>query len=245
MSSEGQAPLFADQNPLEESHEPDNEVEVWNRLEDYREDCMLRGIEEGVRRRKAHQTNQTKQDKPPDEDIDSPADGQTNIAPDLFAFRLEDCVAIEKLIAGIRKVLKRDRITPQKIVGLGKLLHGLQRLPRSTPGIDIEVSTGHRSNDNCFYQSLHLSESEFEISSGGAEYTPGVGSDSYTAFSFLVEVGGSREEKDVVELENWISGFIASLCDDEQEFEIDDHEEDSALDWNEVIEDYWDRLESG
>ena len=77
----------------------------------------------------------------------------------MFGFLLEDCYVIEELIAGLHKVLKRKSITPRQIVSLGKLLHGLKRLPLATSGIDITVSIEHRSSDgNLSYRSLRLSE---------------------------------------------------------------------------------------
>ena len=165
-------------------------------------------------------------------------------AVELFGFFIEDHDHIQKLITGIRGALKRKSITPQQICGLGKLLQGLQRLPLSTPGVDICVSTRNESAGGSFYQSVQLAESSFELSSGGAEYGP-AGSDTYTSFSFLVELGGFRDDRMGVEIEDWLAGFIQSLCDEEQEFEVDDQDEGSALDWHEgVAEDYWGKLDS-
>jgi len=181
------------------------------------------------------------------ENPDSPRDdGRRGLALELLAFLQEDYHPIQELIAGVRRVLKRKSVTPQQIVGLGKLLHGLQRLPLSTPGVDITVTIANRTSEDLFYQSVHLSESSFELSSGGAQYTPDVGSDSYTSFNFLVEAGGFRDSTTVTEVEDWILGFIESLCDEEQAFEVDDQDEESALDWHEEGgEDYWDQLDGG
>jgi hypothetical protein len=146
----------------------------------------------------------------------------------------------------MRKVLKRESITPRHIVGLGKLLHGLKRLSLSTSGIDITVSIEHRNSDgNLFYRSLQLSEDFFEVMSGEADYTPEVGSDSYTGFSFRAEIGGYRDEVSNTDLGDWLSSFIASLCDEEEAFEVEDAGEDSAVDWQEVqVDGYWEQLES-
>jgi len=161
---------------------------------------------------------------------------------ELFGFLQEDQHHIQEFIAGVRRALIRKSITPQQICGLGKLLHGLQRLPLSTPGVDICVSIRNESAGSLSYQSVQLTESSFELLSGGAEYGP-AGSDSYTGFSFLVEVGGFRDDRMFVEVEDWLSGFVGSICDDEQEFEVDDQGE--ALDWHEeVVEDYWEKLDS-
>jgi len=108
--------------------------------------------------------------------------------------------------------------------------------------VDICVSIRNESAGGLSYQSVQLTESSFELLSGGAEYGP-AGSDSYTGFSFLVEVGGFRDDRMFVEVEDWLSGFVGSICDDEQEFEVDDQGE--ALDWHEeVVEDYWEKLDS-
>ena len=163
---------------------------------------------------------------------------------ELFGFLQEDHHHIQGLIAGTRRALTRKSITPQQISGLGKLLHGLQRLPLATSGVDICVSMRNESAGGLSYQSVQLTESSFELLSGGAEYGP-AGSDSYTGFSFLVEVGGFRDDRMIVEIEDWMAGFIESLCDEEQEFEVDDQDEGFALDWHdEVVEDYWEKLDS-
>jgi hypothetical protein len=165
-------------------------------------------------------------------------------AVELFGFLVEDHDYIQKLIAGIRGALKRKSITPQQICGLGKLLQGLQRLPLSTPGVDICVSMRNESAGGLSCQSVQLTQSSFELLSGGAEHGP-AGSDSYTGFSFLVEVGGFRDDRMVAETEDWMAGFIESFCDEEQEFEVDDQAEGSALDWHEgVLKDYWEKLDS-
>ena len=163
---------------------------------------------------------------------------------ELFGFLQEDRHYVQQMITGVRRALKRKSITPQQICGLGKLLQGLQRLPLSTPGVDIYVSIRNENEYGFSSQSVQLTESTFELSSGGAEYGP-AGSDSYTGFSFLVEVGGFRDDRMISEIEDWMAAFIQSLCDEEQEFEVDDQDEESALDWHaEVAEDYWEKLDS-
>lgn len=163
---------------------------------------------------------------------------------ELFGFLQEDHHHIQQLITGVRRALKRQSITPQQFCGLGKLLHGLQRLPLSTPGVDICVSMRTESADGFSYQSVELTESTFELLSGGAEYGP-AGSDGYTGFSFLVEGVGFRDDRMVAEIEDWIAGFVGSLCDEVQRFEVDNQDEGSGLDWDKkVVEEYWEKLDS-
>lgn len=175
---------------------------------------------------------------------DSATGDGKGITIERFGFLVEDAWPIGELVTGIRNALMRKSITPQQISGLGKLLHGLQRLPRATPGIYIEVTIGSNTPDHISYQSITLSDSVFELASGGSEYTPNVGSDSYTSFQFLVEVGGFRENIEVAEVYNWVCGFIESLCDQDTELRINDLEEGSVIDWDEKTpEDDWDYLD--
>ena len=172
-------------------------------------------------------------------------DSSEGVVVERFGFLQEDRQTIQDLIAGVRRALRRKSIAPQQICGLGKLLHGLEQLPRPTSGMGISVTIGSRGPEQFFYQSIDLSDTSFELSSGGSEYTPGVGSDTYTSFSFNVEVGGFRDETEVTEVEDWIAGFIESLCDENQDFDVDDQDEGSVLEWDEKTpEDDWDQLDS-
>jgi hypothetical protein len=101
-------------------------------------------------------------------------DSSKSVAVERFGFLQEDRQMIQELIAGVRRTLRRKSITPQQICGFGKLLHGLEQLPRPTSGIDITVTIGSRTPDHFSYQSIGLSESSFELLNGGAEYTPDV-----------------------------------------------------------------------
>ena len=49
---------------------------------------------------------------------------------------------------------------------------------------------------------------------------------------------------EIIEIEEWISDFIESLCEEDQEFEIDDQDEGSLIDWHEKGSgNDWDKLE--
>lgn len=173
-------------------------------------------------------------------------DSSESIVVERFGFLQEDRQAIQDLIAGVRWALRRKSITPQQICGLGKLLHGLERLPRPTSGIDITVTIENSTPNYSNYQSIGLSESSFEFWNGGTEYTPNVGGDNYTRFSFCVEAGGYRDDAEVTEVEDWMCGFIESLCDEDQDFRVADQDEGSVLAWDEKTpENDWDHLDSG
>ena len=182
--------------------------------------------------------------EPHDENDGIPSDDSSESVVERFGFLQEDRQMIQDLIAGVRRTLRRKSITPQQICGLGKLLEGLERLPRHTSGIDITVTIASDTPDHSNYQSISLSESSFEFWNGGTEFGP-QGGDNYKGFSFHLEVGGFRDDAEVTEVEEWMFGFINSLSEEDQEFEVDDQEEGSVLDWDEKTpEDDWDQLDS-
>lgn len=121
----------------------------------------------------------------PDNPMDKAA--SEDIEVKRFGFFIEDYATIQEMIAGIRRILIRKSITAQQICGLGKLLFGLERLPRPTTGIDITITIANKTSNHSSYESISLSESFFEIWSGRSEYTPDIGSENYTNFSFSVD----------------------------------------------------------
>lgn len=47
----------------------------------------------------------------------------------------------------------------------------------------------------------------------------------------------------MTDVEDWVYGFVQSMCDEDEAFSIDD--QSSALDWDEKMpEDDWDQLDS-
>lgn len=181
--------------------------------------------------------------KPKPENVGEEALNASGDGPirEFFGFLQEDREVIQVLIAGVRKTLRREDLTPQQICGLGKLLHGLQRLPRPTAQMEIAITISNKGEENLFYRSLELFESSFDLSSGGVMYTPGVGSDSYTSFSFQVETGGFRSDATIVELEDWVNEFVPSLFDQELDLTVMDG--GCYPDWNDTgSDDDWDRL---
>lgn len=190
--------------------------------------------------------------KPTSKNDETPGDDSSeSVVVERFGFLQEDREIIQELIAGVRRALKRKSITPQQICGLGKLLHGLERLPRPTSGIGIVVTTGssgaaEEPRTDSFYQSIELCESIFRLWSGGSEYTPGVGGDTYTSFLFQVTVDGFRDDTEVAEVYDWMCGFTESLCNEDQDFRLHDEANESVLAWDEKTpENDWDHLDSG
>jgi hypothetical protein len=117
-------------------------------------------------------------------------------AADLEAFP-ED--ALDMTLAEAAERLARwgaasPNVTPRELVGLGRALYALQRLPLVTPGVWVEVTLytgdGDKDYSERHYWSFQIVDCGFYVSEGGSVYDPGVGSDSYTTFAYEVETSG-------------------------------------------------------
>jgi hypothetical protein len=99
------------------------------------------------------------------------------------------------------------------IVGLGKALYALERLPLVTPGSYSEFGIVYREGDEEFsemrYITFRISEAAFEISMGGSVYDKAVGSDSFSDPGWVVEAGGYREtECEIRGLEELVTEYL-------------------------------------
>jgi len=125
----------------------------------------------------------------------------------------EDRVAIG--IAGYvaHLLLGHPAATPREIIGLGNALLALERMPRTTPGVQAEFGVTYQYGDDDFremrYILFRISEEAFEISRGGSQYDRSVGSDSISLPGWLIEIGGYRcTECDLYQLEDEVCEFI-------------------------------------
>jgi hypothetical protein len=135
------------------------------------------------------------------------------VAMEQFELKGDDYSAIEIAKNTVRLFLKDSRIMPQQIIGLGKALYTLERLPLVTPGSYSEFSIVYRNGTEEFsemrYITFRISESAFEISIGGSVYGKAVGSDSFSDPGWVVEVGGYRDtECELHGLEDLITEYL-------------------------------------
>jgi len=137
-------------------------------------------------------------------------------------------ITIAKNVA--RHFLKLKQITPIQIIGLGKALYSLERLPLVTPNSFSEFGIILREGTEAYremrYIDFRIINSSFEISVGGSSYTHGIGSDSFSEPGWVVEAEGFKSsEFELYDLEKTVKDFIESgaeitVCD-ESEFEIE------------------------
>ena len=88
------------------------------------------------------------------------------------------------------------------------LVHGLQRLPQSTPGLNIEVTISHpdsvRDTGNWGWADIRLSANEFVLGKGEHFYDPAVGGDTESRTLFATFLGEPFTEGDHIDIERWL-----------------------------------------
>jgi hypothetical protein len=135
--------------------------------------------------------------------------------------------AVQEIIKGVRILFCRKDITAQQLHYLAVLLFGLQALPNATPGLNATLSLSYQFGENMTYQSVNLTDSTFELMTGGSEYTPGAGHDSFSQTPLMIETGGFRDV-DESALVEWIVGFKERTLDAEIRVDLD---ESCDIDW--------------
>ncbi len=169
-----------------------------------------------------------------------------NEKPDLLGFFAEDHHFIKELAKAVRDLIGRPATTPEQIHHLAKLLFALNRLPRRTSGLCIELTLGQRHpNGESDHLQLTLDESLFQLGKHLYIITdPTVGGDSTGETVFEVE-GQSRELVEPTALMDWVEAFRSRVEHSENELEISDADDSSEFDWEaESSHADWDSLES-
>jgi len=149
------------------------------------------------------------------------------VAQAVFAFEPYDTEYVERVIVAVRNLLNRKNLEPRQIVAIGRALHGLERLPLRTPGLDIEISLSVTGESGAMGWYLYLSSDRFCTDSSGYEHSD-MGSDAVSGETFAVEQHYREYTGRYLEHEAWPDTFI-EIC--EQPLSIIDDSEDSQLDW--------------
>lgn len=171
-------------------------------------------------------------DLPEAEDEDEDAE-ETNNG---FELKNKDYAAIQVAIDVIRLFLSQGKLSARQVVGLGKALYAMERLPEVTPGIYCDYGICYRSGDEKFnemrYITFLISEEEFEISTGGSVYDQSVGSDSISGPGWRIEIGGFADRTlglELHDLENEIREYLnlgaeITVEDSSEEIDMDEGE---------------------
>ena len=89
---------------------------------------------------------------------------------DKFNLTEEDEYAVEIAIDTAYRFLKEHSLSPREIVGLGRAIYALQRMPETTPGISVEYGVYDRFEGESNYIDFNVGGGVFHISPS----TPGV-----------------------------------------------------------------------
>ena len=166
--------------------------------------------------------------------------------PDLLGFYMEDHHFLMELASAVRDLMGRPATTPEQIHHLAKLLFALNRLPRRTSGLCIELTLGQRhENGESNHLALTLDDSQFRLEKNlYVILDPAVGGDSSGETVFEVD-GQSREQVEPTALMDWVEEFRGRIEDSENRLEISDAAASSKFNWEaESCDADWDKLES-
>ena len=129
-------------------------------------------------------------------------------------------------IAEIEDLLSRLAVSltvPDKVAVWAAVI-GLRRLPRSTPGLDVEITLTQpesaRRDGNWGYAEIRIREDVVELGEGGHVYSPSVGGDSWSHTVFESWLGARHCDGDEFKVENWLGR--AKFLADEAEVSIED-----------------------
>ena len=150
------------------------------------------------------------------------------VARAVFPFEYDDAEYVERVKTAVRILLDRASLEPRQIVAIGRALHGLERLPLRTPGLDIEISLTIKGESGAMSWDLYLNSGEFCTDSSGYQDS-GYGSDAVSGERFSVEARCREYTGRYLERESWPDAFI-EIC--EQPLTILDDCDDRLLDWD-------------
>jgi hypothetical protein len=165
-------------------------------------------------------------------------------ASDLFAFHRQDKAVIDEIVLGLRELAAQPHLAPSRLRYLSFALLALQRFPRTTPGVELDVTLTYRFGDEMTYLGFYVGNSSFRLQTGGSVYTPGVGGDNFCDTVFEVGPSGFRQSDGWMALSGWIASFREHCRDREWNLGFDWIGDEAAIEWDEEFDvHHWRRLE--
>lgn len=143
----------------------------------------------------------------------------------------DDEIFFTSIVKDIHRLLRRRTLSPKQINSMARLLLGLQRLPLSTPGLDITFALylDDRSigdGEYWFYDKIHVTEFSITLSVGSWhheqdewEHQTPISTDSYLWLT---------HETDRI---SWLGQFKKKCSRKDSEIEIEDNSNCALLDW--------------
>src|SRR4051794_30191716 len=86
-------------------------------------------------------------------------------APDeplrLFGFVPADKSLVDEVIRGFRDLVSQPSIPPSQLRRLSFALLALERMPRTTPGVELDVTLSYRHENEMTYTGLYIGNDSF------------------------------------------------------------------------------------
>jgi hypothetical protein len=149
---------------------------------------------------------------------------------ELFAFKPEDERLVEELRCLVWEVLRRSPLGPREVCAIGQLLHAMERLPWSTPGVFLTLTISERFSGEGTYCDMFICDSELWLGMGTSFYDPGVGSDHETEHAFEVDIYGNRFSSNV---EEWLARF-KMLLNARHSIKVEIESISQEIDWDDA-----------
>jgi hypothetical protein len=153
--------------------------------------------EEGVLKELHQRVGNAAADQDLDEDGDE--EEEEDGSEEGFCFNDDDLFFFSEVAKTLARVTAQPNLPPEEVMATRRAIAALKKLPALTPEINVQIEVAHRVGDQGFSEScsctINLDPEQIEISSGGSQYDPAVGSDSYGLEPFQWYATGGAERK--------------------------------------------------
>jgi hypothetical protein len=141
-----------------------------------------------------------------------------------FPLSRDEISQLRRLSKYLRNQLQR--MTPKDLRGAAAVILALERLPATTPGVQITFSFIQPNIDgNYGWADISISETELILGVGEHFYDPSVGGDTESRHVFTALAGDDFSKGDINE---WLP-YVRVLADGN--LTADDYSDDEAIDW--------------
>lgn len=155
-----------------------------------------------------------------------------------FRLRKTDLHRLKRLEIAFRSFLGMPNISPEEIVGLARAIRVIQRLPLSTPDVDLSISVEFQTDNYVASSTVRLSPERIEAEGGAASRVVSGEPEfeSFPGFSMSFDIDGEYEvEGDKQEFfDSFVlqpevlksGGYRVSVSDDSSGAELPPNEEE-------------------
>jgi len=116
-----------------------------------------------------------------------------------FRFDDDDLVFLSKVARKLAQLTARPSLAPENAKAIRRAVAALKRLPELTPEINVQIAVVHRMGGDGFSESysyaIKLARQCIELSSGGTQYDPAVGANSFNLESLKWYANGQAEHQ--------------------------------------------------